>query len=272
MKPLVRIFQSEDTYQILAIDRQEIRMYQGNRYVLDEIVMAPSVPRTIEDALGPAVSLQGVQNKGDFGRGPARPNAPTSATFHGHGGKMDEPRLDMERFFRVVDRAVAEAHSKPSALPLILAALPEYHTHFRALSHNPYQLDEGIQANGLSMDPDELRAQAWRLMEPRYHQRLQQLIDAYHAARARTLATDDLTHALEFATEGRVGTLLVETDRRIPGHVEGSRPRFADADEPGASDVLDDLAERVLKTGGQVVAVPKGSMPTATGLAAVFRY
>ena len=66
--------------------------------------------------------------------------------------------------------------------------------------------------------------------------------------------------------------LLVETDRRIPGHVEGSMPRFADADEPGASDVLDDLAERVLKTGGQVVAVPKGSMPTATGLAAVFRY
>jgi hypothetical protein len=88
----------------------------------------------------------------------------------------------------------------------------------------------------------------------------------------RGLATDDLTHALEFATDGRVGTLLVESDRRIPGYVEGNMPRHTDADERGASDLLDDLAERVLRTGGQVVAVPKGSMPTATGLAAVFRY
>ena len=272
VKPLVRVFQSEDTYQILALDRQEIRMYQGNRYVLDEIVMAPSVPRTIEEALGPAVSIQGVQNKGDYGSAPARPGAPTGAMFHGHGGKMDEPRLDMERFFRVVDRAVTDAHSKPSTLPLILAALPEYHSHFRDVSHNPYLLDEGIQANGLAMQPDELRMQAWKLMEPRYHARLQQLVDAYHASRARGLATDDLTHALEFATDGRVGTLLVEADRRIPGHMEGRMPRYADGDEPGSSDLLDDLAERVLRTGGQVLAVPKGSMPSATGLAAVFRY
>ncbi len=272
LKPLVRIFQSEDTYQILAIDRQEIRMFQGNRYVLDEIVMAPSVPRTIEDALGPAVALQGLQSKGDYGRAPARPGAPTGAMFHGHGGKMDEPRLDMERFFRAVDRAVTEAHSKPSTLPLILAALPEYQTHFRDVSHNPYLLDEGIHGNGLAMELDELRQQAWRLMEPRYHARLQQLIDAYHAAHARGLATDDLTHALEFATDGRVGTLLVEADRRIPGHVDGLIPRYADRDDPGTSDLLDDLAERVLRTGGQVVAVPKGSMPSATGLAAVFRY
>jgi hypothetical protein len=272
LKPLVRIFQSEDTYQILAVDREAIKLYQGNRYVLDEIVMAPSVPRTIEEALGPEVTLQGVQNKGDYGRGPARPGAPTGGMFHGHGGKMDEPRLDMERFFRTIDRAITEAHSKPSALPLILAALPEYHTHFRAVSHNPYLLEQGIQANGLVLSPDELREQAWRLMEPRYHARLQQLIDAYHAAHARGLATDDLTHALEFATDGRVGTLLVEADRRLAGHVEGRMPRHADRDEPAASDMLDDLAERVLKTGGQVIAVPKGSMPSATGLAAVFRY
>jgi hypothetical protein len=272
LKPLVRIFQSEDTYQILALDREEIRLYQGNRYVLDEIVLAPSVPRTIEEALGPEVGVQGVQSKGDFGRGPARPGTPTAAVFHGHGGKMDEPRLDIERFFRAIDRAITEAHSKPSTLPLILAALPEYHAPFRELSHNPYLLEEGIQANALAMDADTLRAHAWRLMEPRYHARLQQLLDVYHAAHARGLATDDLTHALEFATDGRVGTLLVEADRHIRGHVEGSMPRHAAVDEPGAGDILDDLAERVLKSGGQVIAAPKGSMPSATGLAAVFRY
>jgi hypothetical protein len=189
---------------------------------------------------------------------------------HGHGSKTDEVRLDMERFFRAVDRAITEAHSMPSTLPLILAALPEYHTHFHELSHNPYLLEDGIHTNAVALSPAELREQAWRLMEPHYHARLQQLIDMYHAARARGLATDDLTHAIEFATDGRVGTVLLEADRRIAGHVEGHMPHRADRDEPG--DILDDLAERVLKTGGQVIVAPRGSMPSDTGLAAVFRY
>jgi hypothetical protein len=275
VKPLVRVFQSEDTYQILALDREEIRMYQGDRYVLDEIVMAPSVPRTIEEALGPRVTLQGTDRKGTVGTGMGATSTgiATAAQFHGHGSKNDdEPQNDIERFFRVVDRAVTEAHSKPSTFPLILAALPEYHSRFHGVSHNPYLLDEGIPINADAHGVERLRGAAWRVMEPRYHARLTQLLDMYHAAKARGQATDDLTHALEFATDARVGTLLVEDDRRMPGHVEGRMPRHASPDEAGAGDILDDLAERVLNTGGQVIAVPKGSMPTGTGFAAIFRY
>jgi hypothetical protein len=270
LRPLVRVFQSEDTYQILALDRESVAMYQGNRYVVDEIVMAPSVPRTIEEALGEYVTVQGTHRQGSSG--PGRPGAPGAGAFHGHGSKADEPRRDAERFFRAIDRAVLEAHTKPSELPLILAALPEHQAAFRSVSHNAWLLGEGIPKHPRSLDPEELRTAAWRIMEPRYHKRLQALLDAWHAAKARGLATDDLTHAVEFAADGRVGTLLVEADRRMPGHIEGRMPRRADRDEPGMSDILDDLAERVLKTGGQVVVAPLGSMPTDKGLAAVFRY
>jgi hypothetical protein len=269
LKPLIRVFQSADNYQILALDRKEIKLYQGNRYVLDEVVLAPSVPRTIEEALGEPVKLQGIERMGAFGPGRG---GQSSLTHHGHGSKKDDVGLDIERFFRIVDRAVMEAHSKPSELPLILAALAEYHTHFRELSHNPYLLDEGLQVNADAVTRDALREQAWRVMEPRYHARLQQLLDAYHAAHARGLATDDLTHAVEFATDGRVGTLVIEADCRIPGHIEGRMPRAAAPADADGGDLLDDLAERVLKTGGQVIVAPKGSMPSATGLAAVFRY
>lgn len=51
IKPLVRVFQSEDAYQVLALDREEIKLYQGNRYVLDQIKLAPGVPKTIEQAM-----------------------------------------------------------------------------------------------------------------------------------------------------------------------------------------------------------------------------
>jgi hypothetical protein len=272
VKPLVRVFQSDDTYQILALDRKEIKLYQGNRYVLDEVVMAPSVPRTIEDALGPDVKQQGVERMATHGAGKGGQGM---QAHHGHGSKKDEVGVDIERFFRVIDRAICEAHSKPSELPLILAALPEYHTHFRDISKNPFLIDEAIHKNADAMTRDQLRDEAWKLMEPRYHARLQQILDMYHAQKARAMATDDLTHAVEFATDGRIGTLIVEADRRIPGHIDGRMPRREAALRDGPAvdgDILDDLAERVLKTGGQVIVAPLGSMPTDTGLAAIFRY
>ena len=50
--PLLRILQSADRYQILGVTRQEIKLFEGNRDAVDEIELAPGVPRTIEEALG----------------------------------------------------------------------------------------------------------------------------------------------------------------------------------------------------------------------------
>ena len=36
--------------------------------------------------------------------------------------------------------------------------------------------------------------------------------------------------------------------------------------------MLDDIAELVLKNGGQVVIVPNERMPTRTGIAAIYRF
>jgi hypothetical protein len=49
-KPLIRILQSADRYQVLRLSRQEIKLFEGNRDALDEIEPAEGVPRTISDA------------------------------------------------------------------------------------------------------------------------------------------------------------------------------------------------------------------------------
>lgn len=43
---------------------------------------------------------------------------------------------------------------------------------------------------------------------------------------------------------------------------------FAPRDDPHVDDLLDDLAELVLKMGGRVLVVPADRMPATTGLAA----
>jgi hypothetical protein len=269
LKPLLRILQSADRYQILGLTRHAARLYEGNRDALDAVDLT-DVPSTITEALGDELTEPHL-TVASYGLGAG---GGSQAMHHGHGGRADEVDIDRERFFRVIDRAILEHHSRPSGLPLLLTALPEYHTPFRTISHNPFLMAEGIQTNPESLSEEQLRREAWRIMEPHYLERLAQLVEAYQLGRSRQLASDDVTDVARAAVAGRVATLLVEADRTLPGRVDAASGAVEPGDlaRPGIDDMLDDLAEIVLRRQGEVVVVPAERMPSATGLAATYRY
>ncbi|MEX0806918.1 MAG: hypothetical protein WD688_26885 [Candidatus Binatia bacterium] len=268
IKPLMRILQSADRYQILALNRQEIKLFEGNRDALDEIDLAPGVPRTITAALGEELTEPHL-TVASYGMGASGP-----AMRHGHGSKKDEMDIDSERFFRAVDRAILEHHSRPSGLPLILAALPEYHDLFRHVSQNPLLIADGIEIHPDALPADALRERAWRVVEPQYLARLAALAEEFGRAKSKSLGSDELAPVTEAAVAGRVATLLIESERHVPGRInyESGRIEFRDLADPEIDDVLDDLGELVLKKGGQVVIVSAERMPTGTGIAAIYRF
>lgn len=267
-KPLMRTFQSAGRYQVLGLNRREIKLFEGNRDALDEIEPAPGVPRTITEALGEELTEPHL-TVSTYGSGPTGP-----AMHHGQGAKKDEVDLDTERFFRAVDRAVVEHHSRPSGLPLLLAALPEHHNLFHEVSHNPFLMTEGIDIHPDALPIDALRDRAWRAVEPHYLARLAGLVEEFAVARSKALGADELAQVAEAAVVGRLATLLIEADRQIPGRIDAATGRieFDDLAHPEVDDLLDDLGELVLKMGGQVVVVPAERMPTQTGAAAIYRF
>jgi hypothetical protein len=250
-KPLLRIAQSADRFHVLSVTRDHARFYQGDRYALDEVLTDVGFPQTLEDALGKQ------DHDGDeYTQG------------------SDEIDQQTQRFFRAVDRAVTERYSKPFGVPLLLAALPQNMTAFRAVSHNPQLLPDGISINPDVLSPDELRTRAWEIVEPKYLTRLAGFVDDYQAGKVRGLGSDSLNDIAMAALGGRIRVLLVEDDRMIPGRInrdtgEVIRGDLADAH---TDDLLDDLAEFTLRQGGEVVIVPQTRMPTTTGAAAVYRF
>ncbi len=268
IKPLIRILQSADRYQVLGLNRQEIRLFEGNRDALDEVELAQDFPRTITEALGKDLTEPHI-TVSSHGTG-----AGGTPMRHGHGSKKDEVDIDTERFFRAVDRAILERYSKPSGLPLLLAALPEYHTLFRQISHNPLLMHEGIDTYPDALPLDALRERAWSAVEPRYHARLAKLVDEFLEAKAKGIGADTVAKISEAAVARRVATLLIEADRQVPGRIntETGGVELDSLLEPDVDDLLDDVAEIVLKAGGHVVIVPAERMPTQTGIAAIYRF
>jgi hypothetical protein len=266
LKPLLRILQSADSYHVLGLSRQKITLFEGNRDVLDEVELLPAVPRTITDVLGES-----------------DPEAHTRAWAHepgvagvlsGTGSKSEQVDNDTERFFRAVDRAILEHYSRPSKLPLMIAALPEHHSFFRRISNNPFLMDEGIDTHPDALTIEALRDRAWQAVEPQYLARLAGLIEMFGTARARELGDHDLALVARSAVAGRVATLLIEADRHVPGRIDAATGRieFDDLAHSQVDDLLDDLGELVLKHGGEVVIVPAERMPTRTGIAAIYRF
>ena len=264
IKPLVRILQTVDRYHILGLNRHGIRLFQGNRDVVDEIELVEGVPWTITELLGEKQTE------------PHLSSAPLGSVggSHGRGGQESEVDGDTERFFRDIDRSIQDYYSKPSGFPLILATLPEHKSMFHQISHNPFLLEAGIDVHPDALSIDELRLRAWQVMEPRYLARLIDLVEDFGQARSKDLGDQDLARVARAIVAGRVATLLVEAGRKIPGRVDDATGaiEFEDLAHPEVGDMLDELTSLTLKMGGKVAIIPAERMPTETGIAAIYRY
>ncbi len=270
LKPLRRALQTVDRFHVLGLSLDRIVLFEGNRDALDEMKPASGVPVTMTDALGEELTekhqtVASYGGRGGNGGGEMR---------HGHGGKSDEMDKDVERFFRTVDRAIMEYHTRPSGHSLVLAALPEHQGIFRRVSHNPKLLAEAVAIDPTGVVPDKLRRLVWEAVEPRYHAHVRALVEKFGTARAQGLGSDDLMEVASAAAAGRVATLLVDADQAIAGRLDTTTGKvvFDSLLDPRVDDLLDDLSELVTDRGGSVMVVPGDVMPSKTGVAAMYRY
>ncbi len=266
IKPLIRMFQTDDKYQLLGLDGNEFTLFEGNRDNLEELTFDPKTPRTINAVLGDQFTQEYLSQGTSAGS--------NSPVHHGQGGRKDEIDIDREKFFRYVDKFVMDTYSKPSKLPLVLVALSEHHNLFMKISNNPYLQSEGIKGSFRSFESEELREKAMAILAAIREKKTQTLLDSLNTAIANASGSDDLISVAKAAVEGRIGTLFVEAERIIPGKInpDTGEIELGQLDDPDTDDILDDVAELVLAQKGNVVVLKKETMISDTGIAALFRY
>ena len=269
-KPLRHILQSGDRYQVLALTMDDMHLFEGNRHSLFKIELSEDLPQTITEALGEELTEKHstVGSYGGVGSG-------SIAMHHGQGGKKDEVDNDSERYFRQVASDVYDRYSKPSGLPLLLAALPEHHSLFNQVNKNPFLLTNGIEINPKSVSIEKLAQLSWEIMQPVYVKNLEGLAEKFNQAKANGLGSDTMEDVIEAAEARRVDTLFIEAHRVIAKRIRNKVTGIfetTDLTQPVLDDELDGVGELVSKLGGTVVIIPKEQMPTNTGLAAIYRY
>jgi hypothetical protein len=302
LSPLVRLVASLERFTILTLSSRAAAAYEATAWpdvaasrAARDVAVGPLDPLPLREggaAEAAAAFTRDLVVEAEIhephrvhvGTGP-RGRAAVRVVHGGAGAKQDDIDDDTESFLRQVDAVVEARVSRPTGLPLVLVAAAPLAATFRGLSHNPLLLEEHVPLDPHLMAAEELAAAVAPVFAVAHARRIAEELAAYQQARDRGLVAEDLTTIGTAAVAGRIATLLVESDRFVPGTVDAVTGRIVfrgeppgdlsrSGDRPAATtqDVLGLLAEAVLLHGGRIVSLAAMAMPGPSPAAAMLRY
>lgn len=195
------------------------------------------------------------------------------------GGRFDRHRADgatgdrpeREKYARVVQDEVARV--VPDDVPLILAASADLDPAYRAVNTHPLLLADGLEPHPDARDDQRQAAAVRDLLDAHYAAELDAWRERFGSLRAEGLATSRLKEVATATASAGIAELYFDMDATDEGVIDefGTVTR---AREPGPDTyaLVDEIAARVLRSGGTVRAVRNRDLLDGSPVAAVLRF
>lgn len=258
--PLLEFMSNNKPFQVLAIGKNQVRLFEGDRYHFDEVALEGEVPTSMKAALGH-----------DLTDNHLHAAAGGSAAIHGYMEITDERDTDNTRFFRMIDQAIHEKYCKANKIPLLLAALPENQSLFHALSKNDCLLQESIALNADSIDKDDLHQRALGILEKQKEQHLEKQLDRFATGKSEKLATEDVADIARHAMDSRIERLFITRGKRMPGTIS-LEDRKIKPNKDSYADIINKIALLTHKHGGKVHTLETADSNLPTGIGSLNRF
>ncbi|HYN76971.1 MAG TPA: hypothetical protein VES73_04155, partial [Lamprocystis sp. (in: g-proteobacteria)] len=188
-------------------------------------------------------------------------------------GGGEGQKVLIRQYARAVDAAVRSLLAG-SAVPLVLAAPELIAAIYRSVNTYPHLATQGIRGNPEKQTDAELAAAARGILDDLYRDQIVQWTALFDQRANEGRASTDIAQVARAATFSAVQSLLVDMDGIVHGTVDETDGTVAFAEGPGADSygVVDEIARRVLMSGGQVLSVRQADIPEGQPLAAILRY
>ena len=180
-------------------------------------------------------------------------------------------RIERERYARAAQDVVVAI--VPPHVPLILAAATDLDPAYRAVNTHPRLLEKGIAGHPEALGEQELSDRVREILDAHYANAIEEWNEKFGALRNQSLATTHLEGAALAATTASVETLHFDMDWTEEGTIDAfGHLEHADEEGPGTYALVDEMAARVLRSGGTVRAVRRADLPADSPVAAILRF
>jgi hypothetical protein len=248
--PLLRSLGAANAGYVLAVTEGTVAFYgiaAGSRPTVLKLDLPSDLHTVFEHA----------ENDGQADRGRATGS---------HGQKTEQ-----QRYCRLIQDAALERIGD-NRLPLILAASAELGPSYRSINSYPDLLPDGIEAHPDSLSRDELDAQAKAILAQHYRAALEGWREDFGTRRSQGLATSKIDEVARAAAASAIATLHFDVDSTIEGTID-EQGRITESDEAGGGyPLVDELAARVIRSGGTALGVHNEDLIDGSPVAAVLRF
>jgi hypothetical protein len=272
VKPLLRSVSFPQSCYVLALAQKSVRL----------IEVSPDLPSAVIDMEElPANAGRAVRGAGEtvWPNSP-RPRMRASAGPRGAGGYWPSGSIQtaegqkglLRQFARKVDRALRPLLTG-SGIPLVLAATKPLASIYRSVNTYALLVEDVIEGSPQAMTEAQLGDRARAILDRIYRDELVVWRDRFETRSNQGRASTDLAHAARAATIGAVDSMLADIDEVVPGRIgEDGAVAFAEQSNASTYDLIDEIATRVITTGGRVIGVRKADIPQLAALAVILRY
>lgn len=272
-KPLLPLFTADGLYYILALSKNEVRLFKASKQMVNEIKMKDA-PWSMFDMqvdddqrtnlLIRTSNIQGGTNELVYNK-----------VTQGQGNENDYERNELIRYFRGIDDSLNKYY-KDDGIPLILAGVEYLIPIFKDISKYPNILDEFIKGNPEMLTGEDLQKMAWTIIEPKFL-KIQELAEAkykQYSGQKNNLYSLSLEKIVPQAYNGQIETLFIANGVEQWGNFnpDDNKVELHDMENLDNVDLMDYAAALTLARGGTVYAVDLDKVPDEAHVAAVLRY
>lgn len=252
LKPLLRAVTFPHSAYILSLSENSVGLVELFSDLPPEEVSVPGLPRDAATAVGKST----INDRSH------------SQRIHGSEGQ----KTRLTQYVRKVDAALRPLLVGRSK-PLILAATEPVASIFRTVNAYPHLLAQTIASSTDRWTPAELADAARPILDAHYAAEIEEQKALFATRTGDRRTTTDIADAARAATFGQVDTLFADIDEIVHGTVDDETGEVVFGEEgPDTYGIVDEIAVRVLKNGGRVLAVRRADIPGEGSLAAILRF
>lgn len=256
IKPLVPMFNEDSRFYLLALQLEDVELYEATTYSIGKVEVDDLVPSRLEERVG----FDYKQKHLDF---KTQNSGGENTIFHGHGGASEEVRKEeINRYFRAIDKGL-DSVLHDERVPLVVATQDYLYPIYEKVNTYNHLFEKVIPGNPSDTDMLGLHEKALKILEPELEKTKREKTKKFNELNNTDNTGASVTDILPAVQQGKVDTLFLENRSEIWGtyNNENMKVTIHDDQQNGNYSLMNWAAKEVLKQGGNVFLIPEAQMP-----------
>lgn len=267
IKSLIPAMNGNGTFNLLAIQLDDVKLYQATPNSITPIEIEDITPSRLEERVGYDYKEKALQfrTQGEGGE---------KTQFHGHGGSERDEKTEIKQFFRAVDQGLKEYLDRDK-LPLIVACQDYLFPIYKDANTYNHLVDHVVPGNPNDTDMLGLHEKALKIASPILNKDREEKLSKYKEFTNTKNTSSIITDIIPAIFQGKVDTLFVENAAEIWGDFDedNMKVKIQEGQYERNTSLMNLAAKKTIEMGGRVYLVEHAFMPEKDSkMNALYRY